>query len=402
MHSQFKLGSFAFILSLVSYANAGLCQEYFGIPKAVIEQLAPVEKKVFVLPSYTTISGEIIEQVSVGYETYGKMNPEGTNVIFVAHHYSGNSHAAGKYVGPDGPAGYWDAIIGPGKAIDTNHWFVISADALTNLYPFNPSVHTTGPTSINPNTQKPYGKSFPAVTAEDFVRVHKALLDKLEVKLLHAVVGASGGSMQAFAWAVQYPDFVKHAVAVITPGLSVVGTDAQIQLNSWAEPILRDPEFQNGAYETQPALGLSQSLALTSFDTSFNIDLSNNWALKTFGTEWSKVTDEQKIKFAAPKMTTIDANSVVHTVNAYANFNLEAQASRIKAKVLMIPASSDHLFPPEMAERSRNILLKHKVSVEPNFVIQGSGGHLDGILQISQASSLISKFLEPTSKDTSP
>ena len=146
-----------------------------------------VEKKTFSMPSYTTVNGATIKNVTVGYESYGSLNAARDNVILVAHFFSGNSHAAGKYAAADPAAGYWDAIIGSGKPIDTDRFFVISSDTLVNLNVKDGKTVTTGPASINPDTGKPYGMSFPIVTIRDFVNVQKALLDSLGIKKLHAV-----------------------------------------------------------------------------------------------------------------------------------------------------------------------------------------------------------------------
>jgi homoserine O-acetyltransferase/O-succinyltransferase len=151
------------------------------------------EKKFFTLPQYTTAGGKTIKNVRVGYETYGKLNAAGDNAVFVPHFFSGTSHAAGRYKADEKAAGYWDAIIGSGKAIDTDKYFVVSADTLVNLNVKSPMVGTVGPASLNPDTGKPYGSSFPVVSMKDSVRVHKALLDSLGVKKLQAVAGASGG-----------------------------------------------------------------------------------------------------------------------------------------------------------------------------------------------------------------
>ena len=117
----------------------------------------PVEKKVFSLPAYTTVGGKTIKDVKVGYETYGTLNATGDNAVFVAHFYSGNSHAAGKYKETGAAPGYWNGIIGPGKPVDTDKLFVISADTLSNVNTKDPNTTTTGPSSINPDTGKPYG-----------------------------------------------------------------------------------------------------------------------------------------------------------------------------------------------------------------------------------------------------
>ena len=167
------------------------------VPAAFAQAQLLTEKKFFTLPQYTTQGAKQIKNVRVGYETYGKLNASGDNAIFVAHFFSGTSHAAGRYKADEKAAGYWDAIIGPGKAIDTDKYYVVSADTLANLNAKNPMVGTAGPSSINPDTGKPYGSSFPVITMGDSVRVHKALVDSLGVKQLVAVAGASGGSIQA-------------------------------------------------------------------------------------------------------------------------------------------------------------------------------------------------------------
>ena len=175
----------------------------------------------FALPTYTTVGGRTLKNVKVGYETYGKLNAAGDNAIFIPHFFSGTSHAAGKYAPADVAPGYWDSIVGSGRPIDTDKYFVVSADALANLNTKDPNVTTTGPASIDPDTGKPYALSFPVVTYRDTVRVHRALLDSLGVKKLHAVVGASGGSIQAMEWAAAWPDFVPRVVHVIGPGFDI-------------------------------------------------------------------------------------------------------------------------------------------------------------------------------------
>lgn len=139
--------------------------------------------------------------MKVGYETYGRLSAAKDNAIFIPHMFLGTSHAAGKYA-PDDPApGYWDAIIGPGRPIDTDKYFVVSADALANTNARDQHVVTTGPASIDPATGRPYGTSFPMIALRDSVNLHKALLDHLGVRKLQAVAGWSMGAMQAFDWA---------------------------------------------------------------------------------------------------------------------------------------------------------------------------------------------------------
>ena len=164
---------------------------------ATAEEILLTSKERFSMPSYTTVGGRTIKSLQVGWESYGELNQAKDNVILITHYFSANSHAAGKYHPEDAAPGYWDAIIGPGKAIDTNQYFVISVDSLANLNANDPNVITTGPASINPDTGKPYGLDFPVVTIKDFVNVQKAVLESLGIRKLHAVIGPSMGSMQA-------------------------------------------------------------------------------------------------------------------------------------------------------------------------------------------------------------
>ena len=152
------------------------------------------------------MSGKTIKDVKVGWEAYGKLNEKKDNVILVAHFYSSNSHAAGRYKAEDADPGYWDSIIGPGKPIDTDRFYVISVDSLVNMNSKDGITITTGPSSIDPDTGKPYGMRFPVVTIRDFVRVQKALLDSLGIRKLYAAVGTSMGGLQSFEWAAAHPD----------------------------------------------------------------------------------------------------------------------------------------------------------------------------------------------------
>jgi len=226
------------------------------------------EKKFYTLPQYTTVGGKTIKSVRVGYETYGRLNAAGDNAVFVPHFFSGNSHAAGRYQADEKTAGYWDAIIGPGKAIDTDKYFVVSADALVNLNVKSPMTGTVGPATINPDTGKPYGSSFPVVSMRDSVRVHKALLDALGVKKLKAVAGASGGAIQAMEWGAVYPELVERVVHVIGPGLEIHPYSIAM-IDAWAAPIRLDPNWKGGDYYggAEPVEGLALALKTVTLTT---------------------------------------------------------------------------------------------------------------------------------------
>jgi homoserine O-acetyltransferase/O-succinyltransferase len=227
-------------------------------------QTAPliVEKRTFEMPSLKTLGGQTIKAVKVGWQSAGTLNADKSNAILITHFFSGNSHAFGKYKAEDAAAGYWDGLIGPGKAIDTNRFFVLSSDTLVNLNTGMPSVVTTGPASVNPDTGKPYGMSFPVVGIGDFVNVQKALVESLGITKLHTVMGASMGGLQAYDWAARYPQMVDRIIPVISAAEASPWLIAW--LDAWGSPIKLDPKWNNGDYCgcAQARVAACQSLGL--------------------------------------------------------------------------------------------------------------------------------------------
>src|SRR5208283_2685162 len=168
-----------------------------------------VEARVVRFDSMALDSGATLAPVEVAYETYGQLNAERSNAILVLHAFSGDAHAAG--ISPEtGKPGWWDNMIGPGKAFDTNQYYVISSNVLGGCR------GTTGPSSIDPATGRPYGMSFPVITISDMVRLQQMLVDLLGIRRLLAVTGGSMGGMQALEWAVAYPDRVVSAIPIAT------------------------------------------------------------------------------------------------------------------------------------------------------------------------------------------
>jgi homoserine O-acetyltransferase len=360
------------------------------------------EKKFFTLPQYTTAGGKTIRNVRVGYETYGKLNAAGNNAIFVAHFFTGTSHAAGRYQADEKAAGYWDAIIGPGKAIDTDKYFVVSADALANLNVKSPLVGTTGPATINPDTGKPYGSSFPVVSMKDSVRVHRALVDSLGVKKLVAVAGASGGSIQAMEWGAEYPELVERVIHVIGPGLDihpyVIGL-----LDLWMMPIKLDPNWKGGDYYggAEPNEGLAHSLKTVTLTA-----LHFGWAEKVHGYKWAAegknpgdamgnlfAIEDSLYKTGVARAGANDAAHFVWTAKANQLYNLEKEQSRIKAKLLFLPAKTDLIFPPELSRKWAE-RLRAQGNVVELYEIEGTNGHLDGLFSIGKVADRIKAFLD--------
>ncbi len=359
------------------------------------------EKKVFQLGNYTTVGGKAIKDVKIGYETYGTLNKDKSNAILIAHFFSGNSHAAGKYSAEDAKPGYWDNVIGPGKIIDTNTYYVISSDTLVNLGVHNKRVITTGPASINPDTGKPYGLSFPLVTMEDFVHVQKALVDSMGIKKLHAVAGASMGSLQTITWAAKYPDMVPRAMAVISPGPS--GHPYLISmLKRWADVIKLDPNWNNGDYygKERPLKGLSlalQSVTLDAFQRPWVQKHDTKWA-----DEASNPAFDMTSRFAVEKMLDdrgdsrakgSDSNHFLYLVKANQSYDVRKDIANIKAKFLFLPAEGDLIFPPSEAQAFADTLKKQGNEVDLQ-VLKGPLGHINGVVFVPQAEEKIKKWLQ--------
>ena len=358
-----------------------------------------VKKELFTMPTYTTVNGQTIKNVRVGYQTAGQLNAARDNAILICHFFSGTSHAFGKYTAQDKAPGYWDAIIGPGKAIDTNKYFVVSSDTLVNLNTKLPNVITTGPASVNPDSGKPYGPTFPVVSIRDFVNVQKALLDELGVTRLHAVAGASMGAIQSVEWAAAYPDMVSRFVAVIGPGME---TDAYSvgMLDLWAMPIRLDPKWNKGDYygREEPLDGLAEALKAVTFSA-----VSPGWGDKRFGRKWAKDGEDPGKSFGnlfavegalnaagGARAKSSDANHFLYLAKANQLFSVDPK--RIKAKALFVPVSSDLIFPAVMSKRAADTLRAQGNAVD-YFEIPTDGGHIDGVTQIGIAAKAIGDFL---------
>ncbi|MGL4445665.1 MAG: E22 family MetX-like putative esterase [Alsobacter sp.] len=383
-----------------------MAMDLMSVGQPAAAQDLMTDKKVFTLPSYTTQSGRTLKDIKVGWESYGALNADKSNAVLICHFFSGNSHAAGKYAATDAAPGYWDAIIGPGKAIDTTKYFVLSSDTLVNLNTGDPKTTTTGPASIDPDTGKPYALDFPVVTIGDFVAVQKALVESLGIKRLALVAGPSMGSLQTFEWAARHPEMVAKAMPVIGAGEA----DAQLiaWLDVWAAPILVDPNWNKGDYygRTPPNAGLAKALAVVTLQANHA-----DWANATFGRRAAKA-DEDPAKALGNRFQVqsildhagearakvSDANHFLYLVKANQLFaaggtSLADAATRIKAPVLLITQPKDLVFTADMVDRTADTLRKGGVEIS-HVHIQGARGHLDGVISMKQAEGTIRAFLE--------
>lgn len=357
-----------------------------------------VRKERFVLPSYLLECGQVIP-VEVGFETYGKLNASKDNVILVCHFFSATSHAAGRYSPEDPEPGWWDSLIGPGKVIDTDRFFVISADTLCNIQLKNPMVHTTGPGTINPKTGKPYGMSFPPVTFGDMAGIQKKLLESLGIKKLYCVIGPSAGGMQALNWALKFPDAVERCISVIS-GARIPVFTSLAYLKTAIEAIQLDPLWNGGDYyeKEEPSQGLFIALQLMNLAAYQYQWYEENFPRKhkEEGIPSFQIKFDEAVK---QRMQLYDANHYIYTARAAMLHNighhfdsLEEALSKIRARLLMISCRSDLLFPSQYSREPVEIMQKNGQHAE-YFEFDSPYGHMGGVVDTHRFSKKIADFL---------
>ncbi len=327
--------------------------------------------------------GRNLHPVRVAYETYGELSPARDNVILVCHALSGDAHAAGHSPSPteestrdgfgaeerDGTSGrglgWWDGMIGPGKAFDTDRYFVVSTNLLGGCR------GSTGPSSTDPATGRPYGSDFPVITVADMVRTQRAFLDALGIERLAAVAGGSLGGMQAMEWAILYPDQVDAIVAIAsTHALHPQG----MAWNAIArESIMRDPDWQGGHYygtgrAPDAGMGVARMVGHITYlsgpalDEKFGRRLQSADDLRYTVTEPEFEVESYLDHQAESFVKRFDANTYLYTSRALTYFDLArqygdgslAQAFEgVAARTLLIAFSSDWLYPPSASARDR-------------------------------------------------
>ena len=343
----------------------------------------------------------MLPDVRVGYETYGRLNEDKSNAILLCHYFAGNACAAGPADDRHPLPGWWDGAIGPGKAFDTDRYFIVSSNTLANLNARDGFSVTTGPASTNPATGRPWGLDFPIVRVEDFVHVQKRLLDHLGIESLVAVAGPSGGSVQAIQWSVEYPEMVPRVIAAISPGL-YIHPYAAAMMECWARPIMADPAWKQGAYDVEcpPVEGLTQALRLVNL-TALSYDVVGGFGYAP-ADENRHPADSLSNEFRADRMlddiararaATMDANSFLFMVRAFKLYDVRRRLGASRARYLFIPSKTDLVFPPQLSDTAVETLRASGLEAELRTLEVG-GGHLDGLLQIHQAASEIRGFLE--------
>ncbi|MGH7987070.1 MAG: homoserine O-acetyltransferase family protein [Candidatus Binataceae bacterium] len=294
---------------------------------------AIVEVKNFATRNFVLENGQTLPDLNLTYEAYGRLGADADNAILITHGYTSSQHAAGR--DRSGEPGWWDGMIGPAKTIDTRRYFVICSNMIGSSY------GSTGPASVNPETGKPYGLEFPAITVADMVRAQHLLLGKLGVSHLVAVAGPSYGGYQAFQWAVSYPREMDGVVAVVTAP-SVSGGDAMVA--DLRARFSAAPGWNRGRYY--------ESGGMRSFMTEFRIATLKRYGLEVeLANSFPEVTArEAALRRLAEKWADeFDPNSLIVLAQARAHFNAERDFSRIQAKLLYVLSRTDNLFPPALA-----------------------------------------------------
>ncbi len=306
--------------------------------------------------------GMELPEYSITYETYGELNREKTNAVLICHALNASHHVAGTYDGDEKTRGWWDNMVGPGKPVDTNRFFVVSVNNLGGCH------GSTGPASINPKTGQPWGSTFPVVTVEDWVEVQARLATRLGIVAFAAVMGGSLGGMQALQWTIDQADRVKHAIVVAAaPKLSA----QNIAFNEVARTaITSDPDFYGGdyyAHNVVPRRGLKVArmighityLSDDAMDAKFGRNLREEVLKFNFDTEFQV---ESYLRYQGDKFADIfDANTYLRITKALDYFDpaavcdgdLIATLANSKSKYLVVSFTSDWRFSPE---RSREIV----------------------------------------------
>lgn len=366
-----------------------------------------VEKKYFTFAeppdSMVLESNARLGPITIAYETFGTLNADKSNVILILHALSGDSHVAGYYSEEDPKPGWWDIMVGPGKGIDTDKYFVICPNIIGSC------MGSTGPSSVNPATGKPYGFDFPVVTIGDMVKAQKALLDHLGIERLLSVIGGSIGGMQVLEWAVRYPEVVVSAIPLAS---TTRHSALAIAFNEVArQAIMADPNWHKGNYyeSAKPNLGLA--LARMVGHVTY---LSDEAMRRKFGRRLQNKKDfsfnfdadfqvESYLRYQGQKFVDrFDANSFLYITKAADYFDLRRQHgngseveafAKARAKFLVISFTSDWLYPTYQSRAMVKAMKKNSLDV--SFCeIEAEWGHDAFLLPNERLSALIKGFLD--------
>lgn len=348
-------------------------------------------------------SGSAIRGYSLAYETYGTLNADRSNAVLICHALNASHHVAGTYEGQPGSEGWWDTMIGPGKPVDTDRFFVIGVNNLGSCF------GSTGPMHVNPDTGRVYGADFPVVTVEDWVNAQARLLDGLGIEQLAAVMGGSLGGMQALSWSLQYPERVRHAVVVASaPNL----TAENIAFNEVARrAIVTDPDFHGGHFYQHgvvPKRGLRIArmvghityLSDDVMNEKFGRQLRNG--LLQYTTQDIEFQIESYLRYQGDKFSEyFDANTYLLITRALDYFdpaarhngNLAKALAAARAKFLLVSFTTDWRFSPARSRELVKALLDNRRDVS-YAEIDAPHGHDAFLLEDARYLALVRSYFE--------
>ena len=354
--------------------------------------------KYFTIDRLLLENGETLASVAIAYETYGQLDPDLANAVLVLHALSGDAHAAGYHQGGKDP-GWWDAMIGPGKAFDTDKYFVICSNVLGGCK------GSTGPSSLDPVTGKHYGLDFPQITIGDMVDCQRQLVDHLGIGRLLAVVGGSMGGMQVLSWMVKYPDRIRSAIPIAT---TAKHSPQQIAFNEAGRlAIMADPDWQAGHYYegAPPSKGLAVARMIGHITYMSDMSMAEKFgrqkkenALQARFTADFEV--EGYLRYRGDSFVRrFDANTYLYITKAMDLFDafdgkpVQEAFEGVSAKVLVVAFKSDWLYP---AYQSQEIVRACKIAgVETSYCeVHSTYGHDAFLLEVDEQTHLIGHFLK--------
>jgi len=352
----------------------------FGHAAVAQSELVGIDKKIFKIENFRLEGGAVLPEAIIAYETYGTLAADGRNAVLLAHGFTSNHHAAGRYAAGDAEPGWWDPLIGPGRAIDTDRLFVVSSNMLGSSY------GSTNPASVDPKTGKPYGPDFPDITLVDIVTAQKRLLDALGVKHLVAVAGPSYGGYQTFQWGVTYPNMMDALVAVVS---APKGSGSDDRVATMRRRLATDANWNDGWYYEKG--GIAKTLTALRIET-----------LQRYGYDEvlaQQIADpgkrEAALSSAAEKWAReFDANGMLKLAYASCFFNAEKDFAKMRAKLLYVLSSTDKLFPPSIAP---DVMGKLKAAgVDATFFeLKSPYGHLASRADAEKWAPTLKAFLAP-------
>jgi homoserine O-acetyltransferase len=325
-------------------------------------------------------SGRVLGPLTLAYETYGQLNAARSNTIWVAHAWTGDAHAAGRNHPDDRRPGWWDDMIGPGKVLDTDRYFVVCSNVIGSCY------GSTGPTSINPRTGKPYNLAFPVVIVRDMVRAQQLLREQLGIERVLTVIGGSMGAMQALEWGIHYPEHTGSVIPIAGTGRT---SPMAIALNALArQAIYNDPMWKKGAYRAEhppvDGLALARAIGHISFlsDASMHLKFGRRFSVRDGVFDFfGQFEIERYLEYNGRNFVDrFDTNSFLYLAKALDLYDvawgfdsLEEALSKLTCPSLWFAFTSDWLYPPYQTEELVDILHRLGRTAEYHLVASDYG-----------------------------